>query len=326
MAAFLVHLTEVKKGIKPATLNQYVAAVAAWRAEQNLEPRVVTGFLKRTIDGYERELSEAGVAGVRQHAPREPITLAMLNAVHSVLRVDTAYEDSLFFAASVVGVYGFLRGGEFLVTERDARKAARRLLRVGHASISAAAVLLTIPISKTDQLAKGVVRRLPAQAGVVCPVKALSSYLELRRQKFGADSFKQDDPLFVNGEGQALTRPMYLNMLRNILTALGLDAEQVSRFTTHSLRRGGAQSLADAGAAVDDIKFQGRWKSGAYTAYLRPGSAAEARLSSAFSAAAAAASDCSAAAAQLSAAGFSAGSAQLRLTHPPLVRSCFLKC
>lgn len=267
------------------------------------------------MDGYERELSAAGAVGMRLRAPREAITVARLKDFYSVLRVGLIYDDSVFFAASVVGVIGLLRGSEFLVTNSVAGEADRTLLRVHHAVISFAAVELTIPKSKTDQVGRGDVRRLPAQAaGVVCPVRALNIYLQMRRQKFGP--YKRGDPLFVDSGNKALSRTTYMSLLKNTLTALGMTAEQISRFTAHSLRRGGAQSLADAGVAVDDIKFQGRWKSGAYAAYLRPGPAAEARLASGFSAATAAAPNSFDAAARSSVPGLLAGPVQPRCPHP----------
>ena len=42
----------------------------------------------------------------------------------------------------------------------------------------------------------------------------------------------------------------------------------INLFGTHSLRRGGAQALATAGWALEDIKFFGRWASDAVELYL----------------------------------------------------------
>ena len=48
----------------------------------------------------------------------------------------------------------------------------------------------------------------------------------------------------------------------------GLVRPEASKYSSHSLRRGGAQFLRDCGVSRELIKAMGRWKSDAVDAYL----------------------------------------------------------
>ena len=55
--------------------------------------------------------------------------------------------------------------------------------------------------------------------------------------------------------------------LNDLIRALGLNFKQ---YNTHSLRIGACTHWAALGDSVTEIKLKGRWKSFAFTKYLRP--------------------------------------------------------
>ena len=56
--------------------------------------------------------------------------------------------------------------------------------------------------------------------------------------------------------------------MQAIARSLGFSADQVKRFTPHSLRYGGASTLAAAGVDRYQIQLAGRWKSDTFMTYL----------------------------------------------------------
>ena len=56
--------------------------------------------------------------------------------------------------------------------------------------------------------------------------------------------------------------------MRSIATKAGFSPSQISCFSTHSLRFGGASTLLAAGVDKYQIQLAGRWKSDAFMIYL----------------------------------------------------------
>src|SRR4051812_15939291 len=72
-------------------------------------------------------------------------------------------------------------------------------------------------------------------------------------------------PLFPNEKGGPVEYDFVLSHIKDLARLLGLDPEL---FAGHSLRRGGAQALYDAGYSADEIKKFGGWKSDCFLIYL----------------------------------------------------------
>ena len=53
------------------------------------------------------------------------------------------------------------------------------------------------------------------------------------------------------------------------MNLFGFSSVQAKRFTSHSLRYGGASTLAAANTSEANIQLVGRWKSMAYKVYLK---------------------------------------------------------
>ena len=112
--------------------------------------------------------------------------------------------------------------------------------------------------SKTDPFCQGVSIYLGKTGSPLCPVSALLSYLVVRGSGEG--------PLFRLKDGQPLTRPRLVSLLRKALASVGLVP---GNYAGHSFRSGAATTAAACGVPVDIIKTLGRWRSEAYQLYIR---------------------------------------------------------
>ncbi len=94
------------------------------------------------------------------------------------------------------------------------------------------------------------------------------SKMVAKRKELGL-STDGKDPLFMLSNGKIATRKDAIDVLNTLTTTMGLDS---SKYSGHSFRRGGAQSLKNAGAEDWIIQILGRWSSDAYKEYysLKP--------------------------------------------------------
>ena len=112
--------------------------------------------------------------------------------------------------------------------------------------------------SKSDQFGAGTHLYLGRTGNTLCPVSALLAYLAIRPSTPG--------PLFVFQDGTPLSRRQLVLHLRDALSQIGID---VTNFSGHSFRIGAASTAAKAGLSDSFIQKLGRWKSDAFTAYIR---------------------------------------------------------
>ena len=73
------------------------------------------------------------------------------------------------------------------------------------------------------------------------------------------------DPLFLTEEGRPLSRPVFMQHFKHILSRIGLDN---TLYSGHSFRIGAASS--GCAACLEDhlIKTFGRWSSDCYRTYI----------------------------------------------------------
>ena len=123
---------------------------------------------------------------------------------------------------------------------------------------SPSAVRVLLRRAKTDPFGKGVFIFLGKTSSVVCPVTALLHFLSIRPTCNG--------PLFVWRDGSSLSQHRFVQEVRVILQAAGLDP---LRYAGHSFRIRAATSAARAGIPAHLIKMLGRWESEAHLLYVR---------------------------------------------------------
>ena len=112
--------------------------------------------------------------------------------------------------------------------------------------------------TKTDPFGAGVTIHLGATGDSLCPIAAVLGYLAVRPSAPG--------PLFLFEDGSTLSRPRLVQALRQALHRAGVDD---SGYSGHSFRVGAATTAAQAGLSDSLIQLLGRWKSSAYSLYIR---------------------------------------------------------
>jgi len=112
--------------------------------------------------------------------------------------------------------------------------------------------------SKTDVFRRSATIRIFASGGGDCPVAAMANWVAIRKTD-------RHQPLFQRKDGRNLTRQRLTAVLRSTLEFLGHEGKA---FASHSLRAGGAVSLAAAGCGAETIMLLGRWKSTSFMVYL----------------------------------------------------------
>ena len=112
------------------------------------------------------------------------------------------------------------------------------------------AISISLRCTKNDPLKKGTEVRL----GHNLPIRLLTDFLAVHPTLSVPTS-----GVFVHPDGSRLTSNQLTDGLQNILREAGIP--EVQRYTTHSLRQGGTQSLHDARVPLDDIQVAGRWVS-----------------------------------------------------------------
>ena len=123
-----------------------------------------------------------------------------------------------------------------------------------------------LPASKTNPAALGVVRTLLCtctgqQSDPICPSCTLKTQKQVVEARFPN---LPHAPLFPTSEGEHVTKKAAVDTICEAADKLGLDMATSSgalKFGGHSLRRGGAHFLAEAGVEVSRIQLHARHSS-----------------------------------------------------------------
>ncbi|XP_055357393.1 uncharacterized protein LOC129602411, partial [Paramacrobiotus metropolitanus] len=188
---------------------------------------------------------------------RLPITIDNMRIIK--LNIDrsavlSSFEKQLYWCMYTLCFFGFLRIGEVVPS------LGGHSLRLADISYQNSKLIINLRSSKSDQFRDGCRIYLSATDRSVCPVRAMRKYLALRRSLRISHT-----ALFVTSDGSPVTRSAFARVL--ILATHGIPNSHL--YTPHSFRIGAASCAAANGAPFQDIKHAGRWRSDAYTTYIR---------------------------------------------------------
>lgn len=203
--------------------------------------------------------------GIRKKMPehtrarRLPITPHLLRTIYAVWsQYPVTFDKVMLWAACCMGFFGFMRAGEFTTTTSH----PGNTLSVSDISIDSRenpqVLVVLLRHSKTDPFGVGVRIHLGRTGDTLCPVAAVLGYLAIRPASPG--------PLFVFHDGTPLTRECLVSRVREALADAGIDT---TNYSGHSFRIGAASTAAQAGFSDSFIQTLGRWKSAAFTRYIR---------------------------------------------------------
>jgi hypothetical protein len=254
LLAFVTYIKD-RRGILASTARSYVTAVRSICTDMALD---VSAFddpaLLRLFKGMKRHEAEERIACDDEPAPpRVPITVDYLPSMLAGAKSKAA---RMAAAASVAGVVGLFRGGEITLKSTDKYPLVRRR---DVAIIRGFGVRIRLRKSKTDYFRRGVTVNLASNGSVICPLHWILLAMDLASDK------SLDAALFQELDGSPLKRDTLLKWVRKAAIRAGLPA---SRVGTHSLRSGGATTLARLGYEDSTIQTLGRWAPQSYQRYV----------------------------------------------------------
>ena len=210
------------------------------------------------LHGYQDPCSHflvgKAVLGAKKLSPtfhsRSPLTFNMLNNIMvAIPRLRWPHYWSTTFAAMLaLSFHSFLRPGEITSSPHN--------LMFANVSVSDSSLFLTFHQFK-HHIGEPVTIQTRAYGGATCPVSRLQAYLKLRGNQPG--------PLFCDMSGNPVSYSQYANFFASFKALLQLPTS----ISPHSARIGAATHAAANGVSECLIKQLGRWKSDAYTRYIR---------------------------------------------------------
>ena len=184
------------------------------------DPLVECLQLQRVLSGIKRTQGSTGSC-------RLPITDHHMLIIHNSL-LFSDQDHVMFWAASTLAYFGFLRSAEFTVPSLSAFNPGIHLTVndiAVDAHVSPTCLQLTIKASKTASFRKGCRIYLGLGHPPLCALSAIVKYLPLRGQSPG--------PLFLLSNGQPLSRSLLTRWLKDIFATTGI---QESLPSSHSFR------------------------------------------------------------------------------------------
>ena len=252
---FIAHLH--KSRLAHGTIKLYLAAI---RYDQ-----ISHGLGNPAIHAMPRV--EYILKGAKKSTPlstrwRLPITPAILWAIKAVWSKLPSHRNAkMLWAVGCLCIFGFLRSGE-IVCPTETTFDPQVHLAFADVAVDCrsapTAIQVRIKASKTDPFRQGVTIHIGVAPGPLCPVTAVLSYMVARGSSPG--------PLFSFEDGRHLTRERFATAVRSALSSAGYTAGD---YAGHSFRIGAATTASERGIQDSLIQTLGRWKSSAYTRYIR---------------------------------------------------------
>lgn len=258
---FVAHLSLPKPrhelGLAHGTIKSYLSAVRSAYVRRGLPNPMPSDW----------PLLELVLRGVKKLGPKPkvnpkmPVTVARLQLLKESGLIDlNTHHGRLLWAIFTLGVLGLFRLGELLSEEKELVHTTETIALEESKSV---AVLLKA--SKTDPFRHGVTVRIFATQEKVCAVEALSLLMGARSQELA------DAPVFAKSDGKPITKKEFIKEMNSLFARLDKQhglSQNARKFSGHSLRKGGATSLALRGVPDHVIQVFGRWRSWAYKLYL----------------------------------------------------------
>ena len=267
-------ITHAARTLAKSTIEGTISALADWQRSKGLNPAfsinedpLVRLTLRQAFRCREGSLRQAATA------PREKLALP-LNLLNELLcwsqsqamvepgSMSERVQDACWL---VLGFFGMLRRSEL---------AALRVRDVQPAD--GGGIVLWIRSSKTDQQGVGATVCLAETSSSGFPVGSFVRHHVGRIKAAGAGG---DQPLvsrgakWTGGIGSSWRREAFTQRLRHILSEWAAARNpvpfEVTQFSSHSLRRGGATAAYEAGVSLEAIMRHGRWRSNAVRTYIK---------------------------------------------------------
>jgi integrase len=194
----------------------------------------------------------------KKREERIPVTINLLEDFLTHLDPECP-EHLMLMAALSTGIYGLFRSGEISLKKDvhpdDVLRRGDVLFDRGQKRVD-----ITLRMSKTDPLRNGATITLFYNGSKTCPYTLLDKWWNSSPDKSPMAA------LFQRADGTPLQYSHLHNAIKWLAVQCGFKA---SSFGGHSLRIGGATTLAQLGTPAHIIQQLGRWRSLSYQLYTR---------------------------------------------------------
>lgn len=228
------------------SVKQYLNIVRLMHLEAGFQnPLEKNWYVDSILKGVRRIKGDASVQKL-------PITIDILRQLFITLNLECAF-DRTFWAACLVGFFSFFRKSNLLVPSHVLFDPDRNLC-ANDLTFTLDSAILTVRWSKVIQFKERVLHiPLPKiNNSPFCPSTAL---LRLTLEN---PACPQPTSLFrytwMGASNVPLTHDQFTKKLRSSLDMMGLDA---SKFSGHSLRRGGAMHDFNVGCPLTSLRYRG---------------------------------------------------------------------
>lgn len=251
IAMFIAYLFH-NKSLMHSTIKCYLSGISFMFNIHGVEDATNCALVSKTMKGIRN-------SETRSTAPLLPITkdilVNLLSQVQFVISDD--YSRKLLKALFLLTFHACLRVGEAVISKSDCHT-----LQLADLSFGISHNLCTLQLNFKSYKHSGNLSPnftlISAPRPELCPVQAMRSYLMVRGSDPGF--------LFVDRDFIPLIRARFLSHLKLCLVHAGFDS---TRFNTHSFRVGRATQMATDKVDEATIKISGRWKSNAFSKYIR---------------------------------------------------------
>ncbi|KAL1948033.1 hypothetical protein VTO73DRAFT_12108 [Trametes versicolor] len=255
----LAFVASIAGAYAPSAISNYVNGVRAWHVIHGLEWAVDKDQLKAAIDGASKLAPDSS-----KKKKREPATVALLHSLSAQFDLSVSL-DAAVWACVLVSFFSLARLGELTVKNQSAFKQAshpsRSSLRLERHRGGSEVRCIFLPCTKSAPQGEDI--SFARQSAPIDPWNALDIHLQL-------NDLPQDSHIFAykrrpaDTVGIPLTKPEYNKRMKAALTAISAPT-----IHGHSLRIGGTLEYLLRGLSFETVKAIGRWKSDAFTLYLR---------------------------------------------------------
>ena len=244
---FILHLAN--NSLSHSTIRTYLSAISFVHKLHNADDPTSAFMVAKTLQGIKN-----------LHGPstnqRLPITKDILHDfLHSLpYAVPNRIELITWNAIFLFTFHACLRAGEVTLSRNP-----MNVIRISQLKLNDDHFTIQFQQYKHSKGRMPLVTVTKQPHGTPCPVSSLRAYINTRGYTSGQ--------LFLNPDKSPITIQQFSNTLRNTVAISNLPT---ARYTTHSFRLGKATQMAMDGQPDQVIRSAGRWRSTAYTTYLRP--------------------------------------------------------
>ena len=230
------------------TVKTYLAGLRAWVIAMGLpEPNFWSPKIHLMIKSMHK---------ARPPPPQPlPITFPLLTSM--VNSLSNSQDHLMLAAAMTLQFFACLRASELC---SDGNPGSPPLRSSVHFPPNKTPPIMVYTVSKSKTNPHGFQVHLGCSGHQVCAVCIIHLLISSR-------PVSPTSPLFKFSSGAPLTYQLYNTAIKQIALGAGIDPSRVS---SHSFRAGAATQAASAGLESHNIQRLGRWRSDAYTTYMRP--------------------------------------------------------